>query len=84
MDEKLQWIGSFAHGFAFFNSSPGRSTEILNRSAGPAKSAHQRIRPAIDRGLDRPLITRVQGLRPPLKVNFKRLDQRGWLSPNHV
>src|SRR5438046_8189434 len=38
-DGKLQWIGSFAHGFTFFNSSPGRSTEILNRSAGPAKSA---------------------------------------------
>src|SRR6202035_1178885 len=36
---KLQWIGSFAHGFPFFNSSPGRSTEILNRSAGAAKSA---------------------------------------------
>src|SRR5580693_9953538 len=36
---KLQWVGSFAHGFTFFNRSPGRSTEILNRSAGPAKSA---------------------------------------------
>src|ERR1700722_14837205 len=36
---KLQWVGSFTHGFTFFNRSPGRSTEVLNRSGGPAKSA---------------------------------------------
>jgi hypothetical protein len=60
--------------------SPGRSTEILNRSAGPTKSAtlsHKRIRPAIDRGLEHHLVIRVPGLRPPLEMNFDRLDQRG-------
>src|SRR5260370_11820875 len=36
---KLQWVRSFAHGLSFFKSSAGRSTEILNRSAGSAKSA---------------------------------------------
>lgn len=39
--------------------------------------SHKRIRPAIDRGLEHHLIIRVPGLRPPLKMNFNRLDQRG-------
>jgi hypothetical protein len=58
---KLQWIGSFAHGFTFFSRSPGRSSEILNRSAGPAKSATLQVTSASAR---------------PLKMNFDRLDQR--------
>jgi len=36
---ELQWIGGFAYDFTFFNTSDGRNTEILNRSASPAKSA---------------------------------------------
>src|SRR6266851_7814067 len=40
-ERKLQWIRRFAHylNLTFFSSSAGRNTEILNRSAAPAKSA---------------------------------------------
>jgi hypothetical protein len=43
---------------------PGRVCDVVS---------HERIRPAIDRGLEHHLVIRVPGLRPPLKMNFDRL-----------
>jgi hypothetical protein len=57
-------------------SSP-RTIHSQNACSILSGLSHERIRPAIDRGLEHHLVIRVPGLRPPLKMNFDRLDQRG-------
>jgi hypothetical protein len=70
---KLQWIGCFAQGFAFFSSSAGCNTGILKRSAAGAKSAGlyvtSPVRTTVDRGFEDHLLIRVPALRTPLKMN---------------
>jgi predicted ATPase len=64
---------------------PMRGLSVITGANGRGKSslyralrllADERIRPAIDRGLEHHLVIRVAGLRPPLKMNFDRLEAK--------